>query len=453
MKHFFITIILLVLLSTSCSEKEQLVLASGNFNLSIVANLPEMQQVDGIMENPEAKAIAQYTVRTQWKVGDKISVVNLTTSKLLGGYLTANSAGSSTTFSGSVSGTINTGDRIAYLYPAQENANEINFTHILVDLSNQKGTINDVPLCVTGITTVNGTSFQDAKLSFNYQMCFMLIAMSDIPSEASIQSVRLTNVTNAIDLQINDGRTGFDTTPIQGDIVLTPDNTANSAGARTVYMAIPASPKVSSRRIILETGSNSFEASFGANAINNGIAYNTNVTGFLVDDIFFKDALLRTYCITYFDKNGDGKLSMVEIASASLFPSALPSNIICFDELEFFYGLTSLPFFTNQKNLTSITIPKQITSLQDGLFSGCSSLAIITLNSITPPSLGEGALLGTPDNQIIVVPDEAVDAYVSAIGWSDYATRIRGASTIGKSSVRIYTDDEVMNSENMNVQF
>ena len=447
MKRFLLILSAWLLLLPSCVEREReevaTPLAEGNFSLSLKADLPEMPQVDGLGEE-ETKAIAQYTVRIQWKEGDRISVVNLTRGKLLGGCLTADKAGTSSTFSGTLSGTVKTGDRLAFFYPAQDNTAEIAFQGIHVDLSSQKGTLNDVPLCVCSVTTAESNSFRNASISFDYLMCYMLIAMSDIPAGAKVVSVTLTNVTNALDFQINQDKTGFDSTPTRGDIVLNPGNTANGEGARTVYMAIPASEKESYRSLILNTETASFEAAFGASAISNGKAYNTNVTGFLTDDLAFEDVVLRTYCLAHFDRNGDGKLSMVEIASWSSFPEDLPSGILCFDELEYFYGLTALPSFSGQTELTEITVPKQITAIPAGTFSGCSSLTELRMMPATPPSLGSDALRGTPENQLIIVPDEAISSYCSASGWSNYASRIRGVSSISGSNVRINTENETM---------
>ena len=454
MKRLLLAFLTIAILPLSCVEQKQeesvSPLAEGTFFLSMNASLPDMPQVDSLSVEGATKAIAQYTVRIQWKEGDKLSVVNLTTGKILGGWLTANSTG----FSGSLSGTVNVGDKLAYFYPAQDNTSEITFSGIHIDMSSQKGTLNDVPLCVYSITTANGDSFQNIKLTFSYLMCYLMIAMSDIPAGATIESVSLANVTNSFDLQINASHTGFDTTPIKGCIVLNPGNTASSKGARTIYMAVPASIKESSpRSFILATGTASFETTFSATALSNGIAYNANVAGFLTDDVAFKDAVLRAWCLTQFDSNGDGKLSMIEIASFGSFPNTLPDGILCFDELEFFYGLTSLPSFANQVNITNVTIPRQITAIPVGMFSGCSSLEVITMKPVTPPSLGSDALNGTPDNQIIIVPDDAVSAYTAAPGWADYADRIRAASNVSGSNVRFNTEGGSMGSDSVNISF
>ena len=264
-------------------------IADGDFNLTITATLPELQVVD----NPESemtdtKATTQYTVRIKWAAGDRISVINLTTGKILGGCMTANSSGNLTTFSGSLSGTVRNDDILAYIYPAQENATETDFTGIEVDMSHQTGMTGGVPLCVYCTAAADENSFENASLTFSFLMSYMMIGLSDIPSSASVKSLTLTNVTNSFSLGINDSRTGFDIVPHQGDIILAPGQSASAAGVKTVYAAIPGSA-AATRYAVLETGTTTFSTSFSSAKLNNGYAYNTNVSGFLVDNLIPED--------------------------------------------------------------------------------------------------------------------------------------------------------------------
>ena len=454
MKRFLLLSAFLLLLS-SCeagvveeTEVSQ-ILAEGDFSLTLTAELPEMPVLDNGGDITDTKASTQYTVRIKWAAGDKLSVVNLTTGKLLGGYVTANSSGTSTTFSGSLQGTVNNGDQIAYFYPAQENSTEIVFTGLQVDMSNQKGTMGAVPLCVYSVVKAGNESFQNANITFKYLMGYMMIGMSDIPAAAQIKSVTIKNLTSTFDLDINSGKTGFNITAHQGDIVLTPDNqSASSAGVKTLYVAIPESVSTN-RSIILETGNNVFETSFASAKLQNGYAYNTNVSGFLDDDLSFEDSRVQAYCLEHFDTNCDGKLSMVEIAGVSTFPSTLPSGILCFNELEFFYGLTTLPSFENQTSLTSVTIPRQITSIPDATFAGCSELVEVYLKPSTPPVLGSGVFDGTPDYMMLIVSDESLYDYQSADSWLAYIDQIRSASSVSGSGIRINTEGGNMGSENV----
>lgn len=437
----------ILLLLGSCVKNESPILADGTFEASVVANLHEMP-----IEEPEladTKAQTQYTVRIKWTAGDKLSVVNLTTGKLLGGNLSANETGFSSTFSGSLKGTVNTGDRIAYFYPAKDNASEIPFPGFSVDMSSQKGTATAVPLCVYSVVTADANSFQNASISFDFFMSYIMLGMSDIPATAQIKAVTLTNVTDRFDVSLNAGRTGFVLTPHTGDIVLTPGQAASASGVRTLYVAVPGSVATTERSIILETSVTSFETSFTGAALKNGTAYNTNVVGFLKDDLSFEDSRVRAYCLSHFDANGDGKLSLVEIASVTTFPDdPLPSDIICFDELEFFYGLTTFPSFKNRKDLVSVTVPRQISSIAAETFYGCSVLSEIYLKPETPPALGNNAFYGTPESLLMIVSDTSLPDYLSAPGWRNYPAQLTGNSNVNGSSVRIHTEGENMNAEN-----
>jgi len=87
-------------------------------------------------------------------------------------------------------------------------------------------------------------------------------------------------------------------------------------------------------------------------------------------------------------------------------------------------GLTSIPNYAFQycSNLTSITIPNSVTSIGDFAFRDCSRLVLLKSNSITSPSLSSDGVLN--DKLTIIVPAEALNAYKSALVWSDYALHI-----------------------------
>lgn len=434
----------------SCSQAEAPVLASGDFNISLTASLPEMPVMEEEDDPAETKASTQYTVRIKWNAGDKLSVVNMTTGKLLGGYLTANSSGTSTSFSGSLQGIVNNGDQIAYFYPAIDNVFEIDFPGFHIDMSSQLGTSDAVPLCVYSVVTANENSFSNAQISFSYLMSYIMVGMSDIPASTKIVSIQLTNVTDSFDVSINDGHNGFNVSPHTGIIVLTPNLSASAAGVRTIYVALPGAASAQ-RRILLETATTTYDTKFVSSALTNGYAYNTNVSGFLQDNLAFKDIRMMTYCMNHFDVNGDGKLSMVEVASVTSFPAALPEGILCFSELEFFYGLTEFPLFTNQTSLTEVAIPHQILAIPDNTFAGCSALTELYLRPTVPPMLGNNVFTDKSDDLKIIVPDESLAAYQTADGWKDLLSYIYGASEVPNSNVRINAEGGLMGSEDINV--
>lgn len=440
----FISIIILLL---SCEKPTQQIVASGDFDVTLNAELPELPVIDNPTgeEESQTRASSQYTVRIKWAVGDKLSVINHTTGKILGGQLTADASGTQTTFSGSISGTIRNGDVITYLYPAQDNSTEIAFDGIHIDMSEQRGTTGGVPLCVYSTVVADGASFNNCSLSFSFIMSYVMISLSDIPSSTGINRVILTNVTNAFDLQNNANRNSLSFVPYTGQITLSPGGSASTTGVRSVYAAIPAS-EATERQIMLETSTTTFSASFTSAKLSNGYAYNTNVAGFLVDHLTIEDRAMREYCLTHFDMNKDGKLSMVEIAGITAFPDQslypIPSDVTRFNELEYFYSLTMLPSFKNCAKLETITIPKQISVISDEMFYGCTTLVKVILKPEVPPTLGNNVFVGQVGSIILVVGDDFVDEYQAAEGWRDYFNNFRTESNQNNSNVDIDTEDE-----------
>lgn len=74
-------------------------------------------------------------------------------------------------------------------------------------------------------------------------------------------------------------------------------------------------------------------------------------------------------------------------------------------------------------NLSSINIPSGVTFIGDEAFARNSGMTSVSVNAITPPTLGSKAFDYT-NNCPIYVPAASVDAYKAASGWSDYASRI-----------------------------
>ena len=114
-------------------------------------------------------------------------------------------------------------------------------------------------------------------------------------------------------------------------------------------------------------------------------------------------------------------------------------------------GVTTIECFafTRCIGLTSVTIPDSVTTIGDYAFESCSSLTSVIipdsvttignnafnydnqLNSVyckatTPPSLGGYAFSTSAYNLKIYVPNESVEVYKKASGWSTYASKIIG---------------------------
>ena len=82
-------------------------------------------------------------------------------------------------------------------------------------------------------------------------------------------------------------------------------------------------------------------------------------------------------------------------------------------------------------HLSSIIIPEKVTSIESEAFKDCTGLSHITIHSIapdsgipTPPENVDASTFENTNNCLIYVPSESLEAYKTADGWSNYASRI-----------------------------
>ena len=81
--------------------------------------------------------------------------------------------------------------------------------------------------------------------------------------------------------------------------------------------------------------------------------------------------------------------------------------------------------FFGCSGLTNVTIPSSVTSIGSNAFFNCSDLTTLIVQATIPPTLSGITLYGTNANLVIKVPSASVNAYKSASGWSDYASKIQ----------------------------
>ncbi len=100
--------------------------------------------------------------------------------------------------------------------------------------------------------------------------------------------------------------------------------------------------------------------------------------------IVFDDAIVKAICVEHWDTNGDGELSEVEAAVVSDLGLAFEgSAITSFNELSYFTGIICIGEFAFHacQNLTYITIPPNVTSIDCSAFEMCSALKSISIPS------------------------------------------------------------------------
>ena len=87
--------------------------------------------------------------------------------------------------------------------------------------------------------------------------------------------------------------------------------------------------------------------------------------------------------------------------------------------------------FNNCSNLIEMIIPESVTSIGSYAFNGCSQLQFVQVlrgDVLSLTSLGSNAFDAVHATLLILVPDDAYSAYITAANWSTYVDKIRPAS-------------------------
>ena len=106
------------------------------------------------------------------------------------------------------------------------------------------------------------------------------------------------------------------------------------------------------------------------------------------------------------------------------------TSLVCSEGLETIWGAGdyAMGAFTGCTLLTFVDFPSTVTSIGRHCFFRCSELVTFICRNVTPPTLG-GEVFGSTNAALsIYVPDESVDAYKEASGWSALASRIKPLS-------------------------
>ena len=107
--------------------------------------------------------------------------------------------------------------------------------------------------------------------------------------------------------------------------------------------------------------------------------------GKLIKNIDFADENVKAICVENWDTDGDGELSFAEAAAVTSLGEVFKNNtsITSFNELQFFYNLTSIDHFAfyGCSSLTSIAIPKNVSIIGNYVFYDCNDLTSIVVDN------------------------------------------------------------------------
>lgn len=104
-----------------------------------------------------------------------------------------------------------------------------------------------------------------------------------------------------------------------------------------------------------------------------------------------------------------------------------------FDEFQYFTNIRSIGSGLFQYTaLTTLTLPPTVATINGtATFYGSTSLRRLIVPRSTPPTLNSsGASLNRLSRLVIYVPDESVDTYKAATGWSVVASKIQPMSNL-----------------------
>ena len=168
-------------------------------------------------------------------------------------------------------------------------------------------------------------------------------------------------------------------------------------------------------------------------------------------NISFADANVKAICVrstTGWDTNGDGELSYAEAAAVTslgtVFVDAFQQvgTSVTFNELQYFTGLTSIndDAFSGCRSLAAVTLPPSVQTIGEFSFYGCNSLSSIEIpNSVI--SIGTEAFRSCGALTSITIPSS-----VTSIGENPFFFCPALASITVEAGNTVYSSPEGSNA-------
>lgn len=256
-KKFLIPAITAVLALAACSNeiKEQGVQPVAADNVHTLSVEIESGAYGSAEEG--TKASMEAVIRVKWKQNDEVSVVNATTGKLLGGCLKAKEDGESVVFEGTVTGAINQGNSLYYIYPrVSDNAGEVAFGSYNISLASQTydgKKIGDV--CFYGYAEDQAGSADNTiskKIKFTLVTSYVHLNMANLPARGtSLSRIDISNVNERFTWKLDDGVLSAAAYAGGNAISVRCGNAdISNAGNAVARFAIPASAETDANRVV-----------------------------------------------------------------------------------------------------------------------------------------------------------------------------------------------------------
>lgn len=128
---------------------------------------------------------------------------------------------------------------------------------------------------------------------------------------------------------------------------------------------------------------------------------------------------------------GEVSLPNVESTDSSAFSGTLVTKVLDLGKITVVGSFFCDQLHSSEKTLTEVHLPATVTAINDAFCRAATSLKIVVVNSVTPPTLNSSAFSSITVGAFnIYVPDSSVSAYQTATNWSKYANYIKPLSEL-----------------------